>query len=127
MVSYAGILICAYEPGMKSMCSPGGNATMNSLMNELTFLLLITVHSHSFTPSMLSGTLIFKSPFTLHWHPRRQWSLICLRVKCGRSESSISPPPSNTCTLHCPQLDFPPHAEGRNIPFSLSVLIKDEP
>ena len=67
------------------------------------------------------------SDFTLHWHPRRQLSFICLRVKWGFSESRISPPPSSTCTLHCPQLALPPHAEGRKMPFSLSVVINEEP
>ncbi len=112
---------------MKSMCSPGGNATMNSLMKLETFLLEITVHSHSLTPRTLSGTLILRSPFTLHWHPSRQWSLICLRVKWGFSESRISPPPSSTCTLHCPHEALPPHAEGRKMPFSLRVVIRLEP
>ena len=87
-------------------------ATLNSLMNEETFLFEITSHSHSLTPITESGTLIFMSDFTLHWHPRRQLSFICLRVKWGFSESRISPPPSSTCTLHCPQLALPPHAEA---------------
>ena len=63
------------------MCAPLGNCTLNSLMNVATFLLEITVHSYSFTPSTLSGTLIFMSLFTLHWHPSLQWSFISLRVK----------------------------------------------
>ena len=105
------------------MCSPSGKATLNSLINELTFLLEMTVHSHSFTPMTLSGTFNERFPFTLHWQPNRQWSLISLREKWGRSESRISPPPSNTCTLHCPQLAFPPQAEGKKMPFSLSVVI----
>lgn len=74
-----------------------------------------------------SGTFSAMSPFTLHWHPSRQWSLISLRLKCGRSESSISPPPSTTCTLHCPQLALPPQAEGRKTPFSFSVAMTELP
>ena len=100
---------------------------MNSLIKLETFLFEITVHSHSLTPMTLSGTFILRSPLTLHWHPRRQCSLICLRVKWGFSESRISPPPSRTCTLHCPQLALPPHALGRKMPFSLSVVIRLEP
>ena len=88
-----------------------------------TFLLLTTVHSHSFTPSTLSGTLTCKSPLTLHWQPSRQWSFTSFREKWERSESSISPPPSTTCSLHCPQLAFPPQADGKKMPFSLRVAI----
>ena len=40
------------------MCSPLGNATINSLINVATFLLLITSHSHSLTPNTSSGTLL---------------------------------------------------------------------
>ena len=109
------------------MCSPLGNATMNSLMNVATFLLEITSHSHSFTPSTLSGTLMAISPFTFTWQPRRQWSCICLRLKCGVSEGKISPPPSITWHLHCPQEPLPPQAEERNTPFTDSVFSNVEP
>ena len=95
---------------------------MNSLMKELTFLLLMTVHSHSLTLSTDSGTFILRSPFTLHWQPRRQWSRICWRLKWGFSTSSISPPPSSTCSLHWPHDPLPPQAEGRCTPASDSVV-----
>jgi len=77
----AGILICAYEPGMKSICSPGGSATLNSLIKLLTLLLEITVHSHSFTLRISSLTLMERSPFTFVWHPKRQCSLISFLEK----------------------------------------------
>ena len=109
------------------MCSPGGSATINSLMKLDTFLFDITVHSHSLTPITLSGTLIFKSPLTLHWHPSLQWSFISFRVKWDFSESSISPPPSRTCTLHCPQDALPPQADERNIPLLFNTDIRLSP
>ena len=109
------------------MCSPLGRATMNSLINVATFLLEITSHSHSFTPSTDSSILIAISPFTFTWQPRRQWSCCCLRLKWGTSEGRISPPPSSTWHLHCPQDPLPPHADDRNIPFTDSVLSKVEP
>ena len=65
MQSYAGILICAYDPGTKSICSPGGKATLNSLIKLLTFLFEITVQSHSLTLRISSLTLIERSPLTL--------------------------------------------------------------
>ena len=65
MQLYFGMRICAYEPGTKSMCSPGGNATLNSLMNDDTLEFEITVHSHSLTPNTASGTFIERFPFTL--------------------------------------------------------------
>ena len=110
--------ICAYEPGSKSMCSPGGRATLNSLMKVATFLFEITVHSHSLTPRIDSSILSCRSFFTFTWQPRRQWSFCCLRVKCTVSVGSISPPPSSTWHLHCPHEPLPPQAEGRCTPAS---------
>ena len=52
--------------GMKSMCSPLGNATINSLINAATFLLEITSHSHSLTPSTDSSILIAHVALHLH-------------------------------------------------------------
>ena len=109
------------------MCSPLGRATLNSLMKVATLRLPITVHSHSFTPITDSGTFTSMSPFILAWHPSRQLSFISLREKCGFSESRISPPPFRICSLHCPQLAFPPQAEGRCIPCSLRVFITLSP
>ena len=56
------------------MCSPLGNATMNSLMNVATFLLEITSHSHSFTPSTDSSNL--DAHITLHFHLATQTPMI---------------------------------------------------
>ena len=98
------------------MCSPLGNATINSLMKVATFLLEMTSHSHSFTPKTSSGTWTTISSFTLHWHARRQCSLICLREKKPFSVGRISPPPSNTCARHWPHLPPPPQAEDKKIP-----------
>ena len=106
------------------MCSPGGRATINSLMKVATFLFEITSHSHSFTPNTDSGTIIFMSFFTFTWQPSRQWFSCCFREKCTCSVGKISPPPSNTWQRHWAHEPPPPHADGRNI-FSLdSVLSK---
>ena len=112
---------------MKSMCSPGGSATLNSLMKLDTLLLEMTVHSHSLTLRIASETLTLRSPCTFVWHPSRQWSLISFRVKCPFSVSRISPPPSSTCRRHCPQLPLPPQAEERCTPFSLRVESSEPP
>ena len=109
------------------MCSPGGNATINSLMNVATFLLEITSHSHSFISSTESSTTIFMSSFTFTWQPKRQWACCSLRLKCTISVGNMLPPPVVTRTLHCPQLPFPPQAEGRCTPLLDSVARSDEP
>ena len=104
------------------MCSPGGKATMNSLMNEDTSLLLTTVHSYSLTDSTLSGTWMDMLSLTLTWQPKRQWSICSLREKWGTSVGRICPPPSVTCTLHWPQLPLPPQALDSMTPFSCRVF-----
>ena len=108
------------------MCSPGGRATINSLMKVATFLFEITSHSHSFTPRTDSGTTIFMSFFTFTWQPSRQWFICCLREKCTCSVGRISPPPSRTWQRHCPHEPPPPQAEGRNI-FSLARVLSRLP
>ena len=120
----AGMSIWMYSPLLNSMCSPSGSLTVNSLMKVDTFLLEITSHSSFLTESADSATCIFRLSLTLTWQPRRQPSLICLRLKNPTSVGSISPPPSNTCTLHWPQLALPPQAEGRKIFSFASVVIR---
>ena len=109
------------------MCSPGGNATLNSFMKLDTFLFDMTVHSHSLTLRIESETFTLRLPFTLVWHPRRQCSFISLREKWPFSVSRISPPPSRTCRRHCPQLPLPPQADERCMPLSLSVESSEPP
>ena len=98
------------------MCSPLGNCTINSLMKVATFLLEITSHSHSFTPSTSSGTFTFISSFTLVWQAKRQCSFCCLREKKTFSVGRISPPPSMTCARHWPHLPPPPQADDKKMP-----------
>ena len=59
---------------MKSMCSPLGNATINSLINVATFLLEITSHSHSLTPS--TGLVDFDAHVALHLHLAAQTPVV---------------------------------------------------
>ena len=106
------------------MCSPGGSCTLNSLIKVATLRLEITVHSYSLMLSIDCGTAIFRSSFTFTWHPRRQCSCICLRVKKPTSVGRMEPPPSSTRHLHCPQEPFPPHADGRYIFCSANVEIR---
>ncbi len=125
--SYSGISIWMYSPDLKSMCSPSGSLTVNSLMKVATFSLEMTSHSSFFTLRALSGTAIWMLSFTFTWHPRRQPSLICLREKKPVSVGRMVPPPSSTCSLHWPQLALPPQAEGRKMPWSASVCMTSPP
>ena len=109
------------------MCSPGGSATMNSLMKVATFRLEITSHSHSLTERTEAGTRISMSPFTFTWQARRQWFFSSLRVKWTASVGRASPPPCSTCRRHCPQLPLPPHADGRKTLLSAMVDNSDLP
>ena len=109
------------------MCSPLGNATINSLINVATFLLLITSHSHSLTPNTSSGTWTTISSFTLHWQAKRQWSFTCLREKKPFSVGRISPPPSITWARHWPHLPPPPQAEDKKMPPLCSAPSKVPP
>ncbi len=109
------------------MCSPAGSCTLNSLMKVATLRLLTTVHSYSLMLRMLSGSFRLMSSFTFTWHPRRQPSCICLRLKCGVSVGRMLPPPLTTRHLHWPQEPLPPQAEGRWTPCSLSVDISVPP
>ncbi len=122
--SYSGMSIWMYSPLLNSSSSPSGSFTVNSLMNVATFSLEITSHSSFFTERALSATWIFRLSLTFTWQPRRQPSLICLRLKKPVSVGRISPPPSSTCTLHWPQLALPPQAEGRKIFSPASVAIR---
>lgn len=99
-----------------------GSCTLSSLMNVATFLLEMTVHSHFLTPNTLSGTRMSMSPLTLTWHASLMPALSCFLLRCEYSTGSGSPPPESTVHLHCPQLPFPPHADGMKICFAARVL-----
>ena len=109
------------------MCSPSGSLTVNSLMKVATLWLEITSHSSFLTESADSSIWILRFSFTFTWQPSLQPSLICLRLKKPTSVGSISPPPSSTCTLHWPQLAFPPQAEGRKIFSEAREAIRELP
>jgi len=96
-------------------------------MKVATLLFDTTSHSHFFTPSTASGTLISMSCFTFTWHPRRQFACCSLREKCTFSVGSISPPPASTWQRHCAHEPPPPQAEGKKILFSASVDSRLEP
>ena len=109
------------------MCSPAGSCTLNSLMKVATLRFETTVHSYSLMLRMLSGSLRLRSSLTFTWHPRRQPSCICLRLKWGVSVGRMLPPPLTTRHLHWPHEPLPPQAEGRWTPCSLRVLISVPP
>src|SRR5690606_19017169 len=85
------------------------------------FLLETTSHSHFFTPSTASGTLMVISSLTFTWQPRRQLSCCSRRVKKPVSVRSIEPPPSVIWHLHIPHVPPPPQAEGRKMPLFENV------
>ena len=90
-------------------------------MNVATLWFETTSHSHFFTLSAEAGTSIDISSLIFTWQPRRHFAAICLRLKKPTSVGRISPPPSVTRHLHCPQAPLPPHADGRKIFCSASV------
>ncbi len=73
------------------------------------------MHSHFLTPKIDSSISTFISVLTETWQaslsPSRASFLVIWLVSVGR----ISPPPSKTLTLHCPQVPPPPHALGTKI------------
>src|SRR5690606_16330941 len=81
-----------------------------------------TSHSHFLIPNISSGTLIFISCFTFTWHANLTLPSFSCRVRWPSSVGSTSPPPDSTTHLQVAQVPPPPHAEGRKIFFTASVV-----